>query len=353
MRKKIPALILILIFILMAFSGCMELQRGINVKANGDVECYTVVYMSESDMKYIYDTPEKFYEALQSKIDDEFPIESFEKIQKTEGKENWYGARASYVIDKSEVDHELDKMFSDYDVDYKTSGFLIKKVEVTIESKGKSLTSMFTDLMKDPEDSLFGYINQTTKNEFAIQVPYPIVSTNGSTGVGMKNTVVWNMKSIDSMGGDEITMTVSYVNLPAVLILGAIILVIIILLIVLLVIRRKKKKKAMAQMGQAMQPQVMPQGIQQDMQNPTPAAPQPMPAQPQIPEVQVAPQVQPQEVPTAQPQQAFAPVKRAELPPPEPPKEEMGDVPQVAGLPAIGLLPKTEIKEENEISKED
>ena len=33
-------------------------------------------------MKYVYDTPEKFYDALKDNIDDEFPIESFEKIEK-------------------------------------------------------------------------------------------------------------------------------------------------------------------------------------------------------------------------------------------------------------------------------
>ena len=130
MRKKIAALILMLACILMSFSGCMELERGIRVKANGDVECFSEVYMSESDMKYVYDTPEKFYDALKDNIDDEFPIESFEKIEKDVNNKKWYGARASYVIDRSDVSEELDRMFSDYDVDYNASGFLFKSYVV-------------------------------------------------------------------------------------------------------------------------------------------------------------------------------------------------------------------------------
>ena len=102
-------------------------------------------------MKYVYDTPEKFYDALKDNIDDEFPIESFEKIEKDVNNKKWYGARASYVIDRSDVSEELDRMFSDYDVDYRASGFLFKKVTVTIHSKGKSLTSMFSNLITKPE----------------------------------------------------------------------------------------------------------------------------------------------------------------------------------------------------------
>lgn len=291
MRKKISALILMLTFMLTVLTGCMELQRGIKVKANGDVECYSVVYMTENDMKYVYDTPEKFYEALKDSIDDEFPIESFEKIQKSEGKKTWFGARASYVIDKDNVSEELDRMFSDYDVEYKTSGFLIRKIEVTMRSKGKSLTSMFTDLIKKPEKELTSYINQTTKNEFVIDVPYPIVSTNGSSS---GKTATWDVSDLDSMGGGEISMTVSYMNLPVFFVFSGILLLIVVVLIVILIVRHKKKKSSMVQA----EPVSSPEAISSPIPVPSPV-----------------------------------------------PEENLKEVPQVSGLPAVGQLPNSENKE--------
>ena len=308
MRKKIAALILMLACILMSFSGCMELERGIRVKANGDVECFSEVYMSESDMKYVYDTPEKFYDALKDNIDDEFPIESFEKIEKDVNNKKWYGARASYVIDRSDVSEELDRMFSDYDVDYRASGFLFKKVTVTIHSKGKSLTSMFSNLITKPEKELSGYINQATKNIFTIEVPYPIVSTNGAH-VG--STATWDMQDLDSMTGGEITMTVSYINLPVFLVFAAVILVIIVVLVILLIRRHKKKDPSAPKDVLPPVPQELP------------------PVAPSASESKQVPAPQVQAVPAT----------------PEEPKEELCDVPQVTGLPSIGQLPKTENKE--------
>ena len=335
MRKKMSALILVLVFILAALSGCMELERGIRVKANGDVECYTSVYMSESDMKYIYNTPEKFYEALQDSIDEDYPTDSFEKIQKEDGSTTWYGAMATYKIDKSDVEDDIGKVFSNYDIEYKTSGFLFKKVSVTIESDGKSLITMFSDLIKDPEKELSSYFNQTKVNEFAISVPYPIVSTNGAKKSDAKNTVVWNMKNLDSNGGGELTMEVSYLNLPVFIILLAVILIIIIVIIVLLVRRSRKKKKA-ALLAQGAQVPLQQQQVQ-------PAAPQ-TPAQ-AVPQAQApqtaAPQVKQVQQPAA-PQRPVEPQMPAPPVMPQVPAQAMGDVPQVTGLPMVGQLPKSE-----------
>lgn len=316
-----------LTFMLAALTGCMELQRGIKVKANGDVECYSVVYMTESDMKYIYNTPEEFYDALKDSIDDEFPIESFEKIEKSEGKKTWFGARASYVIDKDDVDEELDRMFSNYDVEYETSGFLVKKVTVTIHSNGKSLTSMFTDLVKKPEKELTSYINQTTKNEFTIDVPYVIVSTNG---VKIGNTATWDVSDLDSMGGGDITMTVSYINLPVFLVIAGICLLILIIVIILLVRRHKKNKKAPAISD------MLQQGAAEGLQNIAPAMPQ-------LQDAKQNGSTEDHGRISSNPQEpkmdGQAPVAINQ------PQQDLGDVPQVCGLPAVGQLPKTENKE--------
>lgn len=319
MRKRMPALLLILSFILVAFSGCMELERGIRVKSNGDVECYTRVYMTEKDMKYIYDTPEKFYEALQDSIDDDYPADSFEKIEKKEGSKTLLGAQATYEIDKDEVEEELNRIFKDYDLEYETSGFLVKKVTVTIKTDGKSLTSWLSGFIKDPEKQVTGMLNQTTDNVFAIQVPYPIVSTNGSKTSEEKNTAVWDLKNFDSMAGGKITMEVSYLNLPVFITIVGIAVLIIIILIVLLVLRKKKKAKTTA----------IAQGFEA-----TVPAPQTMPQEaPSVQETAAVPKPQP-EVPQASP---------AVPEPPQVPVQEMGDVPQVTGLPSVGQLPKSEM----------
>ncbi len=318
-------MLLVLTFILASLTGCMELERGIRVKANGDVECYTRVYMTENDMKYIYDTPEKFYDALQDSIDDNYPADSFEKIQKKDGSKTLLGAQATYEIDKDEVEEQLNRIFSEYDLDYETSGFLVKKVTVRIKTDGKSLTSWLSGFIKDPEKQITGMLNQTTDNLFAIQVPYPIVSTNGSRDVDEKNTAVWDLTSFDSTGRGEITMEISYLNLP-VFITGLVIILLLIIILIILLIRRNRKKKAAAA---------------QEFAAPMPIA--------QVPQTTGQEEIPAQEPAAAQ--VAEPPVPQAPAIPeaPKVPVQEMGDVPQVTGLPSVGQLPKSELLNEDSI----
>ena len=113
------------------------------------------------------------------------------------------------------------------------------------------------------------------------------------------------------MTGGEITMTVSYINLPVFLVFAAVILVIIVVLVILLIRRHKKKDPSAPKDVLPPVPQELP------------------PVAPSVPE----------------PAQEIPSVVKPDPAPAEAPKEELCDVPQVTGLPSIGQLPKTENKE--------
>lgn len=338
MRKKKLAILLVLTLLITAFSGCMEIERGIKVGKDGDVECFTCVYMSESDMKYVYPTPEEFYAALEAKIDEGYPVESFEKLERESGGKTWYGARATYAMDSGSVEEELNEIYTDYEIEYEVSGFFVKKLTLTMNYVGESPLSMFADLMQNPEVEFKNLFTQTTSNVFSIQVPYPILSSNGKTVKGEKNMVSWDMSNVDSRSGSSITMTVTYVSGPLLVVIGIaviLILAVIVFFIVKAVRKSRRKKKEMQAAGmlqmQTMQPaqkSFVPD--QTYMQQPAPSVSEPAPMAPDQPS-------------------RYAPPGAASIqrdPEPED-KQKYGDVPQVMGLPSIGQLPKTEeVKEE-------
>ena len=239
MKKKYLALIAALSLVLAMFSGCVKIERGIEIRPNGDLKVVSCVFMQESAIKELYETPEEFYDAMMESIDEELSLESFEKLEKKENGVEWRGGRAIYDIDSSDVEESLNKVFKDYEVSYSISGFFIKEVTFELERTGPAYDKNIDD-MGDFSSALA----KATQNDFTIKVPYKMVGTNGKTVKGESNTASWSMKKVDSFGQKRITMTVSYLNLPIVLAFsGGALLIIIVLVVVLIILIRKNKKR--------------------------------------------------------------------------------------------------------------
>ena len=238
MKKKYLALFAALSLVLAMFSGCVKIERGIEIRPNGDLKVVSCVLMQESAIKELYETPEEFYDAMMESIDEELSLESFEKLETKENGVNWRGGRAVYDIDNSDAEESLNKVFSDYDVSYSVSGFFVKEVTLEFERTGPAYDKSIDD-MGDFSQALA----KATQNNFTIKVPYKLLGTNGTKVKGESNTASWSMKRIDSLGQKRITMTVSYLNLPVVLAFaGGALLIIIVLVVVLILLLRKNKK---------------------------------------------------------------------------------------------------------------
>ena len=231
MKKKIISLI-IPVMVLLTLTGCMRMERGIEIKSGGRIGVTVSLAMAEELIDYMYGSTEEFYDDMGTAYRD--PNLKVELTNFEEDGSEWYGVKAVGTVKNEEEAEDILSSDDSADVDIETKGFIKKTVTVTLTSDGSS----------DGMD----YSAYGIKDVFSIRVPSKIVSTNGTIDSSDKRLATWDVSDVDFGGNTEKVMTVSYMNLAPVIIgilciLAVIIIIVVVVIVVVVAVAAKKKKR--------------------------------------------------------------------------------------------------------------
>lgn len=236
MKKKIVSLILP-VMVLLTLSGCMRMERGIEIKSGGRIGVTVSLAMAEELIDYMYGSTEEFYEDMGETYQD--PNLKVELTDFEEDGTQWYGVKAAGTVLNKEMAEEILSSDGSSSVDIETKGFIKKTVTVTLTSDGSDETD---------------YGSYGIKDIFSIRVPSKIVSTNGKIASSDNRLATWDVSDVDFGGELEKEMTVSYMNwfpvILGVICFLAVILIIVVVIIVVVIAVVVKKKKKPAQVSQ-------------------------------------------------------------------------------------------------------
>lgn len=231
MKKKLLSLIFP-VMILLTLSGCMRMERGIEIKSGGRIGVTVSLAMAEELIDYMYGSTEEFYEDMDESYQD--PNLKVELTDFEEDGTQWYGVRAAGTVLNKEQAEKILSSDGSSSVDIETKGFIKKTVTVTLTSDGSS----------DGMD----YGSYGIKDIFSIRVPSKIVSTNGKIDSSDNRLATWDVSDVDFGGELEKEMTVSYMNwfpviLGTICFLAVILIIVLVIIVVVIAVVVKKKKK--------------------------------------------------------------------------------------------------------------
>lgn len=241
MKKYLLLLVFSLIFLI---QGCIRIERGIEIKPDGEVGVNVSMALSEEMIETAYDTKEDYYAATEQEYK-QYGFEYETTEYNADGK-NWVGYNVKGSLDeKDEIEEALLSDYSTFTI-LKSGGYIRKTVEVTMEAK---------DYDPDADDgasisaSMFGLYDV-----FSIKVPSKIVDTNGIIDPNDASRATWDVSDVDMGTKPEIIMYVTYLDLKPIYIGCAITVFVVLSLIVIIagviIIRKVIESKATKNIGE-------------------------------------------------------------------------------------------------------
>ena len=200
-----------LLFVLTAitFSGCIKVERGVEFKLNGTVEGKLDIKVSE-DMLFDEDQkPEDVIEDMTKGIDGIMELKSYEE---TIDAKKWYGFAGSCAVPKEMAGSMISTLVGEnYDVSYANTGFIMKKIQITVVKKPEAYNPASESL--DEESASYAKM-MGFSDEFSIKVPSKIVSTNGTLDPLDNTRATWDLYMYEMGNTPDTTkyMTVTYMN---------------------------------------------------------------------------------------------------------------------------------------------
>ena len=139
MKKRIISL-MIPVMALLTLTGCIRIDRGIEVKPNGKIGANVSYAFSESFVNYMFESKEEFFEKMQESEDDEDL--DYEATEFTADGETWYGlnirgdfdtpAEAAEALEANFDSSGEDDFSNDFEIEQ--SGFIRKTITVKMTS---------------------------------------------------------------------------------------------------------------------------------------------------------------------------------------------------------------------------
>lgn len=241
MKKYVLIIISALFFF---FSGCVRIERGIEIKPDGEVGVNVSMALSEEMVESLYDTKADYYADTEQEYKQYgFDYETTE--YNADGK-NWLGYKVKGSLEeKDEIEEALLSDYSTFTI-VERGDYIRKTVEVTMKAK---------DYDPDADDgtafsaSVFGLYDI-----FSIKVPAKIVETNGAIDPDDASRATWDVSDVDMGTKPEITMYVTYLNLKpiyiGVAIAVSVVFGIIFIIAAVIIIRKIVESKATKNIGE-------------------------------------------------------------------------------------------------------
>ena len=249
MKKRIISL-MIPVMALLTLTGCIRIDRGIEVKPNGKIGANVSYAFSESFVNYMFESKEEFFEKMQESEDDEDL--DYEATEFTADGETWYGlnirgdfdtpAEAAEALEANFDSSGEDDFSNDFEIEQ--SGFIRKTITV-------KMTSLDPD--RDPKGAegmkAFG-----VKDVFTIKVPSKIVETNGEIDSADPTRASWDVSAVDFGGEDTMEMSVTYMYMMPIIIgvgaLAALIVGVILVVVAIIIIRKVAGNRGVKNIGE-------------------------------------------------------------------------------------------------------
>lgn len=250
MVKKKITLVIILTLLLTMMTSCMEYERGVEIKADGDVEIYAQCLVNKSLLEASYDDDkEEFYDSISDTVFNGREPDFIEEVETKRDGKVYAGVRMSYELGDEDIEEAINGIMEDKcEVRYETSGSFIKTVTIELRYYGhdglgekekwseeewnsaEDADQDRSEIDKEVEEAL----STAMRNDFSITVPYPILKTNGSTGGAFGKVAKWSLLRVDVARGKKIVMKVTYLSLPAMILLTVLAFLILVLLVVVM-----------------------------------------------------------------------------------------------------------------------
>ena len=237
---------IILVFLVMSFSGCVNAYREVEYKKFGFVSCTIELKVQEELLLMADLDKDELFKDYTKGVDGIMKTQSTQEI--IDGKK-WYGVGGNITIPRKISGDYIDGMFGDYATATITeTGFIYKTIQIDVSSSLNKIT-------QTPEEGLEKYLANIERSkifdDFAIKVPYEIVYTNGLLDANDNTRAIWDMTDLDAGITNSMTMTLSYINWTPIIIgiiaLGLIfVLISIIAIIIIIRIIKKRDRKAKA-----------------------------------------------------------------------------------------------------------
>lgn len=250
--KNIKKLTITLLFgIILLFSGCIQMNRGVEFKANGMIYVTMDVKVAESLISLSGQSSDEFLQGLTQGVNGVMKINSFKE---TIDGETWYGVGGNGTVPGLMAEDVIAAMMGeDVTTTVTRTGFFVKNIQIDI-SKNPTANTQTDDYSQYIAE--FGRMGIT--DDFVIKVPYEIISTNGMIDGNDDTRVTWDLYDFDMGNTTSKSLTLSYINWTPIIIglivVGVILLVIVPIIIILNVIRVKKKRRREAEKAQFTQP---------------------------------------------------------------------------------------------------
>lgn len=250
--KKIKKLSIALLFgIILLFSGCIKMNRGVEFKANGMIYFTMDARVSEKLISLSGQNSDEVLQGLTQGVNGVMKVNSFK--EKIDG-ETWYGISGNGTVPKMMAQDVIAAMMGeDVTTTVTQSGFWVKTIQIDI-SKNPTNNNQTDDYSEYFAE--FGRMG--IEDEFVIKVPYEIISTNGMIDGNDDTRVSWDLYDFDLGNTTTKSLTLTYINWTPIVIglivIGIILFVIVPVIIIVNVIRVKKKRRRETEKAQYTQP---------------------------------------------------------------------------------------------------
>ena len=211
MRIKKKVVLIIMISICLLFlSGCLDIERSLEITPIGMLKYHSEHTIAESAIASAgYDKLDDFYKNI---IGDYKGVLRVRKTQQIRSGEMWYGYNLDGYLTRKNIDGEISRLFS-------------KNLSVTFERKGFFVTEVTLTIHRSKRDKdYFEGMEELVENDrFTIKVPYKIVETNGLKDINNPRCATWDISEMEFGNKKTQTMMVKYINVTNILlcIIGA------------------------------------------------------------------------------------------------------------------------------------
>ena len=237
--------LIVLIGILLLFTGCAKLTRTIEFKGNGMVTGTVDGRFSEKIISLTGQSKDELFQGITQGVDGIMKTKSY---QVTENNETWYGMSGTVTLPKALSDELINAiMGEDISATVTQTGFWIKNIQIDLVCNKK------VSLPDDSFEKTIADLNRLgISDELIIKVPYEIVATNGLID-GNDNTVVtWDIYDLECGDATTKKLTLSYINWTPFIVISIVIGILFFVVLPIIIIvnsvkaskkRRKKENK--------------------------------------------------------------------------------------------------------------
>ena len=197
--KKKVVLIILISFCLLFISGCMDIERRLEITPIGRLKYHSEHAFAESAIVSAgYNELDDFYKKA---IGGYKGVLKVRKTQQLHKGEMWYGYNLDGYLTRKNIDGEISRLFS-------------KNISVSFDRKGFFVTevTLIINRSKRDKDYYEGREDLVPNDRFTIKVPYRIIETNGLKDINNPRCATWDISDMEFGNKKTRTMTVKYIN---------------------------------------------------------------------------------------------------------------------------------------------